>query len=259
MVRAALLALLLPVQTLAADISLTTSDGVKITATTYGEGEKGVVLIHEEDRSKTDWSYLGEKLAGRGFFVIAPDLRGHGASLPPDVLTDTDYPKMQSDVDVCVKYLRTEGATNVAMVGSKLGGSLALFSAAADPEVGMVIVLSPQMSVKGIKAASALTSGYGDRPLFLVHSARDAYSTKSVNFFTTRMEGEPIIETLEASGSGIKMLNREADLEIQLFSWLNGSFDALDKAIEGKDESLKAQAVDSLDIETTGTKFGEQR
>ena len=71
-----------PVETLA----LETSDGVSLAAWHYrvaGEAERPpvVILIHDLDGSHTTVEPLAKELARRGIAVVAPDLRGHGASM----------------------------------------------------------------------------------------------------------------------------------------------------------------------------------
>jgi len=66
-------------------LSLETTDGLAIAAWHYrGEGEGGrppvVILLHDLDGSHLTVEPLAKELARRGIAVVAPDLRGHGAS-----------------------------------------------------------------------------------------------------------------------------------------------------------------------------------
>jgi pimeloyl-ACP methyl ester carboxylesterase len=66
-------------------LSLETSDGLAIAAWHYrvaGEAERPpvVILLHDLDGSHTTVEPLAKELARRGIAVVAPDLRGHGAS-----------------------------------------------------------------------------------------------------------------------------------------------------------------------------------
>jgi pimeloyl-ACP methyl ester carboxylesterase len=80
---------------------LTAPDGVRLAWHELGEG-RPVVLIHGYISSADmNWIRFGHaaKVAARGFRVIMPDLRAHGASdaphdpalYPPDVLTDDGF------------------------------------------------------------------------------------------------------------------------------------------------------------------------
>jgi pimeloyl-ACP methyl ester carboxylesterase len=82
----------------AATHSFTAPDGVALAWHELGEG-RAVVLLHGLfSDAATNWIRFGHaaEIAGRGFRVIMPDLRGHGssarphdpASYPPDILAD---------------------------------------------------------------------------------------------------------------------------------------------------------------------------
>lgn len=72
------------------------SDGVELAWRELGEGRPVLLLHGLFSNAETNWIRFGhaEEIAGRGFRVIMPDLRGHGASAaphdpaayPPDVL-----------------------------------------------------------------------------------------------------------------------------------------------------------------------------
>jgi pimeloyl-ACP methyl ester carboxylesterase len=71
-------------------------DGVELAWTEMGQGRPAVLIHGYFSTAEVNWIRYGhaEKLAGRGFRVIMPDLRGHGlsakphdpAAYPPDVL-----------------------------------------------------------------------------------------------------------------------------------------------------------------------------
>ena len=72
------------------------SDGVELAWRELGEGRPVLLLHGLFSNAETNWIRFGhaEEIAGRGFRLIMPDLRGHGASAaphdaaayPPDVL-----------------------------------------------------------------------------------------------------------------------------------------------------------------------------
>ena len=76
-------------------------DGAKLAYRELGQGQP-VVLIHGYfSNAVTNWIRYGHAatIAGRGFRVVMPDLRGHGdsakphdgAAYPPDVLADDGF------------------------------------------------------------------------------------------------------------------------------------------------------------------------
>ncbi|GAA3272619.1 hypothetical protein GCM10010493_57940 [Streptomyces lavendulae subsp. grasserius] len=47
---------------------------------TWGEGDRLALLVHGIMSDHRTWRRVGPALAGRGYRVVAVDLRGHGAS-----------------------------------------------------------------------------------------------------------------------------------------------------------------------------------
>ncbi|MFF8828721.1 alpha/beta fold hydrolase [Streptomyces sp. NPDC015131] len=89
--------------------------------TTWGEGDRIALLVHGIMADHRTWRRVGPALAGRGYRVVAVDLRGHGASARAGAYTAHDF------ADDLVETL--PGGADLA-VGHSLGG-LALSLAAA--------------------------------------------------------------------------------------------------------------------------------
>jgi pimeloyl-ACP methyl ester carboxylesterase len=96
-------------------------DGAKLAYREVGQG-RPVVLIHGYfSNAVTNWIRYGHAaaIAGRGFRVIMPDLRGHGdsakpqdrAAYPPDILADDGF-----------ALIEALGLTGYALGGYSLGG-----------------------------------------------------------------------------------------------------------------------------------------
>src|SRR4051812_46967608 len=96
---------------LAGPIKLTTADGVKLAGDEYGTGARGVVLVHDEGRTRSDWTAFATKLAGAGFHVVTLDFR--------PIAAESDWPKVTADIDAGIAYLASKGATEVHLVGAK--------------------------------------------------------------------------------------------------------------------------------------------
>jgi dienelactone hydrolase len=239
-----------------ASVSIPSSDGVTVKAADYGKGSTdAIVLVHDKGRTNADWSYFAERLGAAGFHVVAIDLRGHGASKPPDALAEADWPKTKDDVVAAVAWLRAKGAKKVTLVGAGLGANLALVVGAEDPAIANLVLLSPGLNIAGIAVGDALTR-YGERPVLLVGSSEDGYTLRTINVLEEQAQGTIHVEVLENAGSGVKMLNRDASLEGTLIAWLNGTFFLKSGQ---KSPTPQINTGDTSTMETTGTKFGEEK
>jgi pimeloyl-ACP methyl ester carboxylesterase len=238
----------------AAQISLTAADGTRLKAAYAGTkgAEKGVVLVHMLGRSSGDWDYLAERLSHRGLRVIAPDLRGHGASAKSgNELAEADYLAMKQDVVAAIAWLRKDGAKEISCVGASIGANLCLQAAAEDPNVGNLVLLSPGLKYKGVTSGEALDA-YGERPVLLVASEEDRYAAKSTQVLDQRAKGQHHFALLESAGHGTKMLNRDPSLEGTLTSWLLGTFQLSDgTAVIAR----PAGETTVGEVETTGQKL----
>jgi pimeloyl-ACP methyl ester carboxylesterase len=105
-------------------VSFPTEDNGVIFADVYGEGNRTVVLAHGGPFNKESWAKQAQTLAGAGFRALALDFRGYGKSKGPGDSQPMDAP-LHLDVLAAVRYLRTNGAKTVSIVGGSMGGEAA--------------------------------------------------------------------------------------------------------------------------------------
>lgn len=234
----------------AGTVTFDTPDGITVHAHHEGRGDRGVILLHADGRSKADWRALGESLVARGFQVLAIDLRGHGET--GGTLGDEDGPALVPDVTQAAAWLRRKGATRVAVIGAELGANLALHAGAADADVDRVVMISPRLSVRGLKVSKAL-EGYGARPLLLVAGKDDAGGVRAAEALDARATGPHDLFVVDGD-QGISLFVRSADLEGRLVAWLSTD-DRADLSGGPREAALEASAVG--EIQTTGKKLGE--
>ncbi|MEQ1569607.1 MAG: alpha/beta hydrolase [Myxococcota bacterium] len=202
----------------ASPVSLTAADGATLSAERYGAGKRGVVLVHDEARSRADYATLAPRLASAGYLVIAVDLRGHGAS-SPGPLTEADWPKLVADVGAAIGWLGHQGATEVHLVGTGLGANLAVNAAADTPAVTDLVLLSPTPARHGVRIAGA-AEALGTRPVLVVASTDDVLSLKAATWLTGAVGGPTELATYTGAGSGARMLAAAPDLEGRILGWL---------------------------------------
>ena len=103
-----------------------TSDGVRLDGAVLGNGEKGVVLVHESPADLCGWVPYARVLAGDGFRVLLIDLRGFGLSESPD--EPSTCGRFSRDFAAAVSELKREGADKVFLMGASFGGITSMVS-----------------------------------------------------------------------------------------------------------------------------------
>ena len=144
-----LVATALVAQTAPRPITIPTPDGPAIAADVYGSGPRAVVLLHGGRFDRRSWQPQAERLVQRGFRVVAIDFR---ASVEGRAGRETscgyDAACLAKDVAATIDYLRSTGATWIALVGASLGGGAAA-QAAIDAAPGTIdrVVLIAHMTI----------------------------------------------------------------------------------------------------------------
>ncbi len=141
----------------------TSSDGLQLFFREYGPEDDGgaapVLCLPGVTRNSRDFDDLARRLAVDRR-VICPDLRGRGYSD-----WDSDYRNYNPAVYVgdVSSLIEARGLSNVLMIGTSLGGLLAMIIAATQPELVSGVVLNdvgPEVDPKGL----ARISQYVGRP-----------------------------------------------------------------------------------------------
>jgi pimeloyl-ACP methyl ester carboxylesterase len=104
-------------------------DGVRIEYEVTGQG-RPVLLLHGFPDSGRLWRHQVPALAGAGFQVIAPDLRGYGRSSKPEAIGAYSLPLLAGDVMAILAELNIAKAH---MVGHDWGAALAWALASLAP------------------------------------------------------------------------------------------------------------------------------
>jgi pimeloyl-ACP methyl ester carboxylesterase len=113
-------------------------NGIELHYEIVGEGEP-LLWLHGFTGSGADWKYIfAEPLAG--FRLIAPDLRGHGASTNP--AGEFSFRQAAHDVSMLLRHL---GLEKIKAIGLSGGGIVLLHLATAAPDSieSMVLVSAP--------------------------------------------------------------------------------------------------------------------
>jgi pimeloyl-ACP methyl ester carboxylesterase len=109
-------------------------EGIELHWEEAGEGEP-LVWIHGGMGSGSDWRYVFEE-PPPGYRLLAPDLRGHGASTNPSA--SFTFREGAADLRAWLRHL---GLSRVKAIGLSGGGITALHMATAEPGLIESIVL----------------------------------------------------------------------------------------------------------------------
>ncbi len=135
-----------------AQISMRTSDGVKIAGFLQGTGTVGVVLVHQVNKDHCGWAEEAAFLARRTM-VLSLDLRGYGASAKGTGAKARVY---RYDIAAAVAEVRKRGVSRVLLVGASMGGSAVVVAGASiKPAVDAVVAVSAPANFQGQNAAAA--------------------------------------------------------------------------------------------------------
>lgn len=132
-----------------------TQDGGIVFADLYGTGDRGVVLAHGGQFNKESWAKQAGVLVSTGFRVLAIDFRGYGKSHGPG---SKESAPLYLDVLAAVRYMRTQGAKSVSVIGGSMGGSAAGdASIASRPgEINRIVLLGAAPNGPADKLKSAV-------------------------------------------------------------------------------------------------------
>ena len=86
-----------------------------------GAGGRPLLMVHGFSGAKEDFADWWDQLAERGWHVVAPDLRGHGASDHPPRTEDYGLDVFEADVMALVDQL---GWDDFVLVGHSMGGMI---------------------------------------------------------------------------------------------------------------------------------------
>ncbi|TIH37446.1 alpha/beta hydrolase [Subtercola vilae] len=144
-------------------VSARSAVSVQLPVTSWGDprSERRILLVHGLTSAGAVWWRVASLLAAEGFFVEAPDLRGHG--LAPRTLSYT-LPEFSADL---LRLAAPDARPYTLVIGHSLGGAITGHTLAGHPEWAVAALLLDPLfaaaddAVPGIAhdMSSALLSG----------------------------------------------------------------------------------------------------
>ena len=113
------------------------SDGTETFLQEAGEStNEAIVLLHGIGADHKMWKPQIEEFAANGYFVLAPDLLGHGRSSKVKTLALRDWEKQINEL------LQQKGLTHCILIGVSMGGVIAQSFGMNNPEKVSRLILS---------------------------------------------------------------------------------------------------------------------
>jgi pimeloyl-ACP methyl ester carboxylesterase len=133
-------------------VDLKASDGTPLKATYFGAGQPGpgVLLLHQNNRTRKSWGGVAEQLAAAGMNTITVDMRGHGES------GGTASGKPTEDIDAALQYLVSQPGVKRNVIGVGGAGGLGVLNAVEaarrhSTDVKSLILLSGEAPRDGLQ------------------------------------------------------------------------------------------------------------
>jgi pimeloyl-ACP methyl ester carboxylesterase len=195
-------------------VAFVSDDGIALSGTLYGSGANAIIFSHMFPTDQTSWTPLAKDLAGRGYLVLTYDFRGYGTSQGTK-----DVSKIDHDLRAAVAFIRTQGATRLALVGASMGG-MATAKVAAVEKPDAVIIMSAPQSFMGLAVSDdevkAITA-----PKLFIGSEQDGATSTTLHMFDVAPEPKDK-HVYPGSGHGTYIFDGEygADLTQQIIQFI---------------------------------------
>jgi dienelactone hydrolase len=213
-------------QTAPQDVTLKAPDGVALKATYYGAGKPGpgILLLHQCNRDRKEWTNLATRAAAKGFHVLALDYRGYGESegdrfenfqQQGPVMAE----KWPGDVDAAFDWLVSRPGVErnrIGAAGASCGVNQSAQLARRHPEVKTIVLLSGGVNPDAreyIRQSPWL-------PVLAAASLDDGNAASSMRWIAgwSRNPKTKYVE-YKAAGHGTDMFAVEKGLEPLMLEW----------------------------------------
>lgn len=214
------------------DVTWTSVDGVVMHGRLHdplSPSPPGLILVHDAGGEASDWDSFARALQHEGFLCLAFDLRGHGESTTrngADIqfrsFTSEDWSMAQDDLIAAKRKLLDAGADpeNVFIAGAGIGGSLAVRHSVDDTDIQGVIVLSPQLTTRGVSIESAV-DGNRRVPILFLATEGDTYSVASAEKLKASSDAYCESRIYRGSTQGTNLVDSTSSVTTDIIAWLD--------------------------------------
>ncbi len=183
------------------------TDGVRLEGRLFGKGAVGVVLSHMLPADQSSWFDFADALAGQGYLALTYDFRGY---CPGGVAGcsrgSKDISAIWRDVEGAVRFLESQGAARIMLVGASMGGTASLVAAAGETvQPAAIVTLSAPTSIEGLAADPSVMQRISSAKLFLA-GAGDAVAAQAAQELYKESPPPKRVEILSTNDHGTDML-----------------------------------------------------
>src|SRR5688572_2686692 len=179
-----------------------------------------VLLMHETDGTRQNWWPMLPALVEAGYRVVNVDLRGSGESEG-----QLDWNAAVGDVQTWLDWMRSQPSIRpdqIAIMGSSIGGNLALIGCANDGACVTAVALSPGLDYQGLMPEQFLIDNMATRSALLITSRGDGRSNEAVREFVQTATGDVGARIYMGSDHGTTLFNAyNDDLASLILYWLD--------------------------------------
>jgi pimeloyl-ACP methyl ester carboxylesterase len=197
-------------------VTFESRDGVTLEGRLFGDGSTGVVLSHMQPADQRSWFAFANRLADEGYLVLTYDFRGYCPSGDGGCSQgELQISAIWQDVLGAMDFIRSRGATTVALVGASMGGTASLVAAGQEGvDVAVVVALSAPVSIDGLDADAALLQRVDANKLFIA-GVGDAPAAASAQDFDEIAPPPKRVEFPPADDHGTDLLTGSRGEEVQ--------------------------------------------
>jgi pimeloyl-ACP methyl ester carboxylesterase len=171
------------------------------------DASAGVVLAHGLPEDQSDWWVFADRLGAEGYRVLTFDFRGYCPGGDAGCSEgEKDPATAPADLGAAVAEVRSQGVRRVAAIGSSMGGTAGLVTAAAQGDaLAVLITVSSPASIGGLVAGPDVLERVTAAKLFLAGAGDTTAATAAQDFFNRSLQPKRV-ELLTTDDHGTAML-----------------------------------------------------
>ncbi|MFB3739679.1 MAG: alpha/beta hydrolase [Candidatus Velamenicoccus archaeovorus] len=205
-------------------VTFPSASGVDLAGRLFGEGRTAVVLSHMLPADQRSWWAFAQQLADHGYLALTYDFSGY---CPGGVAGCSGGTKevagIWRDVVGAIRFVTSQGADRVLLVGASMGGTASLV-AAAQPGVSVaaVVTLSAPQSIEGLVADADTLAKVGAAKLFVAGNADPTGSADAAQALYDRSPPPKRLEIVTSADHGTDLLtgNQSGVVTTMILSYL---------------------------------------